>query len=306
MAKAAAELQQPPFKRQRIAENAEATADADCSDINDALPCDTGLALQAARCIPFATKSQLYTVLRDRTLADRQLDKLRRRNRVRLVQLPGPAAAPDYAIVLTEDYAAALAAAKAEATACGGAVAAAAVVFDWFLARVLPACTQVMLTHCELLRLLAAPARKEHGSGSGGQPRNCGAGQSAARSSSGSGQPAATAAAGAAAPGEAHVSLLLSHGFLTRHTAGADGYLFSLPGAGAAVRSVAAGRAELLAALARRRPPEALERDLLKRRLARSVLGVAWHLRDMVGGGALLRQPTTLGSDVIRVARRAR
>ncbi len=51
--------------------------------------------------------------------------------------------------------------------------------------------------------------------------------------------------AAAAVPGgrqpvtEAHVSLLLSHGFLTRHTGGLDGYLFSMPNAGAAVRSVA-------------------------------------------------------------------
>lgn len=40
---------------------------------------------------------------------------------------------------------------------------------------------------------------------------------------------------------DAHVSLLLSHGFLTRHTGGPDGYLLSMPSAGAAVRSVAGG-----------------------------------------------------------------
>ena len=38
---------------------------------------------------------------------------------------------------------------------------------------------------------------------------------------------------------EQHVSLLLNRGFLTRHTGGPDGYLFSMPAAGAAVRSVA-------------------------------------------------------------------
>ena len=38
---------------------------------------------------------------------------------------------------------------------------------------------------------------------------------------------------------EQHVSLLLNRGVLTRHTGGPDGYLFSMPAAGAAVRSVA-------------------------------------------------------------------
>ena len=103
--------------------------------------------------------------------------------------------------------------------------------------------------------------------------------------------------------GEAHISLLLSEGFLTRHLAATDGYLFALPGAGAAVRSVADGRAELLGLLRRRRPPEQLEKKLLKRRLARSLLGVRWHLRDLLGCGALLRQATAVG-DLIRVVRR--
>ena len=38
---------------------------------------------------------------------------------------------------------------------------------------------------------------------------------------------------------EQQVSLLLSHGFLMRHTMSTDGYLFSMPNAGAAVRSIA-------------------------------------------------------------------
>lgn len=163
---------------------------------------------------------------------------------------------------------------------------------------------------------------------------------------------------------DAHVALLLSHGFLTRYTGGPDGYLFSMPNAGAAVRSVAgahalragvgpgwlqvceqlpagplvcraagrcvlhltscsslplplhllcctspaphffsfprhpasaAGRAEIQSWLQRRRPHELLESELEKRKMQRSVLGVRWHVTDMVGSGALLRRETAVG-----------
>lgn len=62
-----------------------------------------------------------------------------------------------------------------------------------------------------------------------------------ARLDAAAGPPAVRATASAAAQGvtDAHVSLLLSHGFLARHTASADSYLFGMPQAGAAVRSVA-------------------------------------------------------------------
>lgn len=55
------------------------------------------------------------------------------------------------------------------------------------------------------------------------------------------GTPAARRAACATLPSvtDAHVSLLLSCGFLVRHTAAADSYLFGMPQAGTAVRSVA-------------------------------------------------------------------
>lgn len=55
--------------------------------------------------------------------------------------------------------------------------------------------------------------------------------------------------------------------------------------------------------LQRRRHPEVLEAELHKRKLQRSVLGVRWHVADMVGGGMLLRIPTTVGP-LLRVAKR--
>lgn len=134
---------------------------------------------------PFATKAQLYTLLADRTAVDRQLDELRRSNAVRVLQLP--TARDEYALMLTEDYVAALERCKAEllqrsaggssggksnggnpgtpdaapAAAAAAAAARAAQVIDWMAYRVLPACTQVMVTHAELAALLAG------GSGAG-------------------------------------------------------------------------------------------------------------------------------------------
>ena len=67
----------------------------------------------------------------------------------------------------------------------------------------------------------------------------------------------------------------------------------------------AAGRAEVLSLLQRRRHPELLESELEKKKLQRSVLGVRWHVADMVGSGALLRIPTTVGP-LLRVAKRGR
>ena len=107
---------------------------------------------------------------------------------------------------------------------------------------------------------------------------------------------------------EAHISLLLHACCLTRHT-GADGgafsqscYQFSLPGAGPALRGVAAGRKELMDALRRRKHPEMLEKDLFKRKLKGCPLGMGWLLRDVVGGGGVVRIETTVGS-LIRVVR---
>lgn len=65
----------------------------------------------------------------------------------------------------------------------------------------------------------------------------------------------------------------------------------------------AAGRQEILSLLQRRRQPELLEAELAKRKLQRSVLGVRWHLADMVGSGALLRLDTPVGP-LLRVAKR--
>jgi hypothetical protein len=105
---------------------------------------------------PFALTTQLYTVLQDRTVADRELDALRRANEVRLVTLPSE----DCAVALASDYAAAVAACAAALEAGGGGGGSARAllpVFRWFTERVLPRCSDVVITHAELRSLLARP-----------------------------------------------------------------------------------------------------------------------------------------------------
>ena len=85
---------------------------------------------------------------------------------MRLFQLPtGP---DDTAIMPTANYAAALAASAQQLRASKGALVH---VFDWFRDRVLPICRDAMVTHRELLQLLATPPQLQgllSGSAGGG------------------------------------------------------------------------------------------------------------------------------------------
>lgn len=106
---------------------------------------------------------------------------------------------------------------------------------------------------------------------------------------------------------ETHITLLLQACCLTRHTGqgvGASGgqrcYFFSMPGAGAAVRGISAGRKEIIDVLKRKKHPEMLESQLVQKKLKGSPLGMGWHLRDMLGTAALVKMQTTVGP-LIRV-----
>lgn len=89
---------------------------------------------------PFALVPQLYTVVMDRTKADRELDALRRRNRVRVVQVLG---GTERAVLFTEDYISAIAS-RAEPP-----------LLDILVHTILPGFTNTTLTRRELLAALA-------------------------------------------------------------------------------------------------------------------------------------------------------
>ena len=53
---------------------------------------------------------------------------------------------------------------------------------------------------------------------------------------------------------------------------------------------------EVVEAVKRKRHREVLEKELEKRKLRRTMLGLRFHLRDLVGAGALARVTTTVGT----------
>lgn len=74
-------------------------------------------------------------------------------------------------------------------------------------------------------------------------------------------------------------------------------YWFALPNAGSAFRAMYAGKNELLQILSRRKNPEMLEAQLLQKKL-KSNFGVAWHLRDLLGEGRLMRIENPSGTSL--------
>ncbi|MEW5312556.1 MAG: hypothetical protein WDW38_004183 [Sanguina aurantia] len=115
---------------------------------------------------------------------------------------------------------------------------------------------------------------------------------------------AAAAAAGAAAAARSQplvsadrcVSLLLNMGALARHTSEEGTYLLSVPGAGAVIKGISAGRQELLGLLRKKKYGEVSEALLRSNgKLRHSVLSIDMHLRDLLGCGAVSRVATTVG-----------
>lgn len=60
---------------------------------------------------------------------------------------------------------------------------------------------------------------------------------------------------------------------------------------------------ELLGMLGRRRHPEMFVKELLKKKLQGSALGIRWHVRDLLGSGALQQLDTTSGP-LLRIVKR--
>lgn len=121
----------------------------------------------AAGQAPLMLKSQLYTIVTDRTAVDRQLEALRLRNEVRSFKLAS-GQGDEYAFMFTSDYAvavkhaAALLSATTSHSRAGSAArrtatasATASEVADCFLTSVVPRCCEVSITRCQLLSLLS-------------------------------------------------------------------------------------------------------------------------------------------------------
>jgi len=90
---------------------------------------------------------------------------------------------------------------------------------------------------------------------------------------------------------------LITEGYLARDTINICNYIFTMPVGSTVLKSIVRGRKEVLAIITKRRFKEMSEKELLKKKVMRSsVLGMKFHLRDMVGSGMLVKMDTTVGA----------
>ncbi|CAD7700987.1 unnamed protein product [Ostreobium quekettii] len=242
------------------------------------VPCDTLAAIlllksqfpkfASAHVHPVVLKSQLYSIVTDRTIVDRELDSLRHSHKIRWLRLPF--GTDEYAVVVMEDYHEEINDAKrrhcstAENEHAGR-------VFDCFKEQILSSVVDVKVSHADLLNLLQC------------------------WSDSTPDQPVE----------EEQISALLGAGLLTRMTtARLQGYHFAVPSAGHVVASITKGRRELIGLFKKRRNSEIAEKELFsgKYKLKQSKLGVRFHTRDLVGKGILHQIRSTVGT-VYRLAK---
>ncbi|WIA36552.1 hypothetical protein OEZ86_007844 [Tetradesmus obliquus] len=274
---------------------------------------------------PIILKSQLYTVLADKTAVDRDVEQLRQQGRARLFKLAF--GADEYVVLLTQDYLRLVdglitqhsqaaqqlqheeqqqARAKQQqqqqqqdkqqepqrqgedegnaapsSTTSSAEHAAMAATLQAFRSRVLPSCRDSHITSSRLLQLMqTAPAAA-------------------------AGQAQQSKAPAAAGLGSAEVILrrLLSAELVCRDRHAPDSLMFTVPGAAAFVKSVVAGRQELLQMLKRKKYQEVLEKELMCVALRGSCLTPAFHVRDLQGRGLVACMDTTAGR-LVRLAQR--
>ncbi|CAN1131579.1 Serine/threonine-protein kinase 19 [Linum perenne] len=99
---------------------------------------------------------------------------------------------------------------------------------------------------------------------------------------------------------DAHISLLINAGLLTRQLIDPNMYWFTIPNIGSILKGISQGRKELLSLLNRRRYKEMMLALLEKKRLRMSPLDIRFHLRDLIGSGHLKTVSTPTGL-VVRV-----
>ncbi|CAN8270964.1 unnamed protein product [Cochlearia groenlandica] len=101
---------------------------------------------------------------------------------------------------------------------------------------------------------------------------------------------------------DAHITLLINAGLLTRQLIDPDMYWFAIPSAGKLWKGLLQGRKELLSLLKRKRHKEMFLAELEKKRLRFSPMDIRFHIRDLIGSGHLKTVETTSGL-LVRVSR---
>ncbi|XP_073393180.1 uncharacterized protein [Physcomitrium patens] len=233
------------------------------------MPCDTKIALELMRSQfpkvekssvpPFVLRSQLYSSVNDRTLVDRELERMKLDRLIRVFKLS--TGQDEHAIMLMADYVAQINASKAR-LAKGKHSPADMAVFDWFVRHVLPVHFDAGITHSKLVDLLSE----------GGEVR------------------------------DSHITLLMNAGLLTRQLGDGTEYWLAIPNVGFLLKSLTGGRKEIISFMSRRKYKEMLQVPLERRRLQYSVLGMRFHIRDLLGLGHIHTVNSPSGP-IIRLSR---
>lgn len=236
-----------------LVSDAEAAMLLLCTEFTTALP---GCGFTAA------LKSQLYSILHNRTTVDKELESLQLSGTVRLFKV---AAGPDdYLLMTTMEYVRVVRALRLEriddVAQHGGSEVSNArnpdCSISLFIQRIIPSCPDVHVSVARLKSLMQNVYGRERLSHMY----------------------------------DHHVSFFLTHNLLTRDPRGGEQYLFSFPGMGSVVKSILAGRKEILQIFSRRKYGELSEKAFMQRkRLATSHLPLKFHIRDAVGQGWLQR-----------------
>lgn len=99
-----------------------------------------------------------------------------------------------------------------------------------------------------------------------------------------------------------YLNLLLQHELLLRvprrngsHGEMQEVFGFKLPGSGQTIRSVVSGRNELLSKIKRKKNGEILMSKTSTIKLTKTVLGLEWHVKDLIGSGLVHVIETTVG-----------
>ena len=102
-------------------------------------------------------------------------------------------------------------------------------------------------------------------------------------------------------PSASHLDVLVKHELLLRmpggmSATGVDVFSFKVPGSGGVLSSMLAGRSELVSRIKRKRHHEMLVSKIRKEvKLRKTVLGIDWHIADLIGSGLVHVIETTVG-----------
>eukprot|EP01114_Cavostelium_apophysatum_P023228 TRINITY_DN8691_c0_g1_i2.p1 TRINITY_DN8691_c0_g1~~TRINITY_DN8691_c0_g1_i2.p1 ORF type:complete len:340 (-),score=53.78 TRINITY_DN8691_c0_g1_i2:710-1729(-) len=210
---------------------------------------------------PVALLSQIYSVVKNRTVVDKELDAMKRANELRVFKLL--TGKSDFGIMATVDYVEALMSAKENAAQ--KSPNADLHIFDVFAKRLLPNYFDVSISK-DRLQAVLYPIQATK----------------------------ATDEEAKETLSEDNITLLVNSGFLLQREVNV--YWLSIPHAGALLKMLVAGRKEIVSMLKRQKWKELLASEMETKNLRYSSLGVPFHLKDLIGQGVIETVSTTAGN----------